>query len=63
MKKSYLLLLSALLLCVSFPLYAQGGCVHSPENPTIILALVGSAGAAVISGRDRFRAYRASKNK
>jgi len=63
MKKSYLLLLSALLLCVSLPLHAQTGCVQSPENPTIILALVGSAGAAAISARDRFRAYRASKNK
>lgn len=62
MNKSYLLL-AALLLCVGLPLHAQGGCVQSPENPTVILALVGSAGAAAISMRDRFKAYRASRNK
>ena len=28
-------------------LYAQGGCVSSPECPTAILGVVGSAGAAL----------------
>jgi XrtJ-associated TM-motif-TM protein len=28
-------------------IHAQGGCVDSPENPTAILGLVGSAGAVV----------------
>jgi XrtJ-associated TM-motif-TM protein len=33
---------------------AQGGCVNSPENPTVILALVGaSAGACRIIGARR----------
>ena len=26
-------------------LYAQGGCVDSPENPTALLAIAGMAGA------------------
>ena len=25
---------------------AQGGCVNSPENPTLVLALIGAAAAA-----------------
>ena len=49
MKKSPLVLAaSALLFFVSAPLlHAQnpGGCVNSPENPTAVLAVVGSAGA------------------
>lgn len=62
MKKSSLLLIgSAVLLTVTLPLHAQGGCVNSPENPTIVLALVGSAGAFVASARARFRARRNSK--
>ncbi|HUK26344.1 MAG TPA: PExPT-CTERM protein [Terriglobales bacterium] len=28
----------------ALPLYAQHGCVDSPENPTAILGLVGAAG-------------------
>jgi XrtJ-associated TM-motif-TM protein len=35
-----------IILAVFCPLlHAQGGCVDSPENPTAILGLVGSAGA------------------
>jgi XrtJ-associated TM-motif-TM protein len=30
---------------VGVPLYAQSGCVDSPENPTVILGLLGAAGA------------------
>ena len=40
-----LFLLSAAVLCVALPLHAQTGCTDSPENPTVVLALVGSAGA------------------
>ncbi len=62
MKKSSLLLIgSALLLTVSLPLHAQGGCVNSPENPTVVLALVGSAGVFLASARARFKARRGSK--
>jgi XrtJ-associated TM-motif-TM protein len=40
--------------------HAQGGsvtsgCGSSPENPTAILALVGSAGGFVAAARSRFR--------
>lgn len=62
MKKSSLLLIgSALLLTVTLPLHAQTGCVTSPENPTIVLALVGSAGAFLSSARTRIKARRNSK--
>lgn len=53
MKKTPLLLLgSAFLLLVTMPVHAQttiNGCVNSPENPTAILAMVGSAGAFLYS--------------
>ncbi len=56
MKKASLLLIgSAFLFLVSAPLlHAQtpiGGCVNSPENPTAVLAVVGSAGAFFFSRR------------
>lgn len=55
MKKSPLLLIgTALLFLVSVPfVHAQTitGCVNSPENPTAVLALVGSAGAFFFSRR------------
>jgi XrtJ-associated TM-motif-TM protein len=41
-------------LAVAVPVYAQSGCLNSPENPTVILALVGSAGGALVSLRGRF---------
>lgn len=55
MKKTYLFAAFAILFAVAAPLHAQTGCTDSPENPTILLALVGSAGAAVASIRGRFR--------
>jgi len=59
MKKTCLLLAGiALLSSVALPLYAQGGCVESPENPTAILAVVGSAGAFFVSARARIKARR-----
>ncbi len=61
MKKSLLSFLGlALLLSVALPLHAQGGCIDSPENPTAILAVVGSAGAFIVSARARIRARRNS---
>ena len=61
MKKSTLMLLGfALLLSAALPLHAQDGCVNSPENPTAILALVGSAGAFFASARARIKARRRS---
>ena len=59
MKKTPLSLLGlALLFVVALPLHAQGGCVNSPENPTAVLAVVGSAGAFFASARARIKARR-----
>jgi XrtJ-associated TM-motif-TM protein len=49
-----------LLLCVALPLHAQNGCTDSPENPTAILAVVGSAGAFFATARVRIKARRRS---
>jgi XrtJ-associated TM-motif-TM protein len=63
MKK--ILIPCALLLIASASLHAQGGivsggCTNSPENPTAILAVVGSASAFFVSARTRLRARRDS---
>jgi XrtJ-associated TM-motif-TM protein len=61
MKKSSLMLFGiALLFSVALPLHAQDGCVNSPENPTAVLAVVGSAGAFFVSARARIKARRKS---
>ena len=52
MKKTPLLLFgTALLFLVTVSAHADGGCVNSPENPTAVLAVVGSAGAFFFSRR------------
>ena len=53
--KLTVLILGVLVCFIAVPAFAQGGCVNSPENPTAILALVGSAGGAVVSLRNRLR--------
>jgi len=62
MKKHWLLLIAvALLVSATRPLFGDaGGCVESPENPTAILAAVGSAGALFVSVRARIKARRNS---
>ena len=47
---------------ITASLHAQGpgGCVDSPENPTAILAVVGSAGALFAATRARIKARRSS---
>jgi XrtJ-associated TM-motif-TM protein len=47
-------------LAVAIPAQAQSGCADSPENPTVVLALVGSAGALFSSLRARVKARRRS---
>ena len=47
-----------LLLSATLPLHAQNGCVNSPENPTVVLGLVGSAGALLSTVRARRRSQR-----
>ena len=59
MKKLWLLL-PVLALLVTAPAYATDGCVNSPENPTAILAVVGSAGAFFVSVRARIKSRRNS---
>jgi XrtJ-associated TM-motif-TM protein len=39
---------------------AQTGCVDSPEDPTLVLALVASAGALVAAARTRLKARKNS---
>ena len=57
MKKSSLLLAAiAMMFAITVSASAQGGCTDSPENPTVVLALVGSAGAFLSSARARFKA-------
>jgi XrtJ-associated TM-motif-TM protein len=58
---NFALSLMAVLVAFAFvsPAFAQGGgvdnCNNSPENPTAILALVGSAGGAWVALRRRLR--------
>jgi XrtJ-associated TM-motif-TM protein len=58
MKKKLLFLYwTALLLLVAVPLHAQvTGCTDSPENPTVVLAAVGAAGAFFSTLRARYKA-------
>jgi len=55
MRKLHAIGLSILLLTCATPLLAQDGCIDSPENPTVILALVGSAGALLSTWRFRYK--------
>ncbi len=55
MKKISSLAFIALVVFAAIPAYAQGGCVNSPENPTAVLALVGSASGLLVAVRSRFR--------
>jgi XrtJ-associated TM-motif-TM protein len=51
MKKTLLSLAFVLTLAAALPLRAQDGCVDSPEDPTVFLALVAGAGALVAGAR------------
>jgi XrtJ-associated TM-motif-TM protein len=55
-----LFLFVAVFVLAATPLYAQTGCTDSPENPTIVLALVGSAGGLFSMVRARAKARRKS---
>lgn len=55
MKKISLLAVAALVVLAAIPAYAQGGCVNSPENPTAVLAVVGSASGLLVAIRSHFR--------
>jgi len=54
MFRRYTLALLLLVLAVALPVRAQiDGCDDSPEDPTIVLALVGGAGALAMRLRAR----------
>ena len=58
--KKMLFAFGFLILAMALPLHAQTGCTDSPENPTVVLALVGAAGALFSTVRSRLRAQRNS---
>ena len=58
-----LVLLAMAVLAVPVMAHAQTGCTDSPENPTVVLAVVGSAGAFLAAARRRFKARRRSIEK
>jgi len=45
MKRLVPIFAAAFALLVAAPLRAQSGCADSPEDPTVVLALVAAAGA------------------
>jgi XrtJ-associated TM-motif-TM protein len=55
-----MLMVGAAVLAVPMFVRAQTGCVDSPEDPTLVLALVASAGALVAGGRAYFKARKNS---
>jgi len=57
-KATRFLLWSAAILLVAVRAHAQSGCDDSPENPTVVLALVGGTGALFSTVRARIRARR-----
>jgi len=64
MKRAFLLALwFAIVVSVAVPLHAQDGCIDSPENPTIVLALAGSAGWFFSTMRLRSKARRNSSKR
>ncbi len=53
----------ASLTVMAVPLQAQTGCTDSPENQTVVLALVGGAGALFSVVRARVKARRNSSRR
>ena len=58
MKRTTVFLGLAVLIAGAAPLHGQTGCTDSPENPTVVLALVGCAGALFSAVRARVKARR-----
>jgi XrtJ-associated TM-motif-TM protein len=57
-KVYWMALLAVAALALPLVARAQTGCTDSPENPTAVLALVGSGGAFLSYTRRRFKARR-----
>ena len=45
----------------SLKLHAQGGCVDSPEDPTVVLGILGAAGVASVFLRNKIQLRKRSK--
>jgi XrtJ-associated TM-motif-TM protein len=62
--KTVLRVLALGVVCLSLEttLHAQSGCVTSPENPTAILAVLGTTGAFLSAATRRIRMRRLSRN-
>jgi XrtJ-associated TM-motif-TM protein len=59
MKRSFAVSLGcALFLVTARTLQAQSGCTDSPENPTVVLALVGGVGAFYSAVKARMKTRR-----
>jgi XrtJ-associated TM-motif-TM protein len=58
-----MLIVGAAVIAVPMFVRAQTGCVDSPEDPTLVLALVASAGAVVAVARAHYKARRNSSEK
>ena len=57
------LVVCAVLILVAMPLHAQSGCTDSPENPTVVLAIVGGVGAMFSAVRARMKARKRTKEQ
>lgn len=58
MKKStFVYACAAVFFAFALPLWGQSGCVDSPEDPTVMLALVGASGALVSLAWARVRRH------
>jgi XrtJ-associated TM-motif-TM protein len=53
----------ALIFAIALPLRAQTGCDDSPEDPTVVLALVGGAGALATMAWARVKTRRTSPRR
>lgn len=51
MKKTLFAVAFTLMFAAALPLRAQSGCTDSPEDPTVVLALLAGAGAIVANFR------------
>lgn len=56
------LVLAAIVFAAPAAVFAQGGCVNSPECPTLVLGLVGAASAVFTAGRSAMARARQRNN-
>jgi len=59
----YVLCAAILILFPTVSAHAQGGCVNSPEAPTAVLGLIGSAAALFSVAKNTYMRQTASRNQ